>query len=115
MVTIYNNSTNTILLTSSSFEENNAELQFFSRAINWIGNTGREIGREIARPFQDSGNPFDPQKIGGSGSNFGYLEHRMININDPNYKKDPKNYLILMGEIGRSGGQGDAYMRTLPR
>lgn len=116
MVTLLN-STNTILLTSSSFEENNAELQLFSRAINWIGNAGRDIGREIARPFQESGNIgnlFEPESFSSSG-NFGYMRHRMININDPNYHKDPENYLILIGDIGRSGGAGNAYMGTLPR
>jgi hypothetical protein len=87
---------NTIFIWNSS--DDIAELTFFSA-----------IGSAI-------GSAFNPNRIGMSGFDGSYVAPAIINRNNPNYGKNPRDFATAFAVVGSTLGRGtagDAYMRTL--
>jgi hypothetical protein len=90
---------NTILIWNNS--DDIAELTFFSG-----------IGRAFTSTFRS----FNPSNIGNNSFSGTYTEPAIININNPNYGKNPRDFATAYAVVGStlgSGTAGDAYMRTL--
>jgi hypothetical protein len=90
---------NTILIWNNS--DDIAELTFFSA-----------IGSAFSSTFSN----FTPSRIGNSGFRGTYVQPAIINRNNPNYGKNPRDFATAYAVVGSTlgtGTAGDAYMRTL--